>query len=45
MPDSSADALQELVEAADIDEACRRIGEGCLEEDMVGLVLAEHVVD
>ena len=45
MPDSSADSLQEMAEAADIDEAGCRIGEGRLEQDVVGLVLAQHVVD
>ena len=45
MPDSSTDPLQEKVEATDIDEAGCRIGECCMQEDVVGLVLPEHVVD
>src|SRR4029077_19035360 len=45
MPDSSTDPLQEKVEATDIDEAGCRIGECCMQEDVVGLVLTEHVVD
>jgi hypothetical protein len=45
MPDSSANALQEKVEPSDIDEASCRIGERSAEKNVVGLVLAEHVVD
>jgi hypothetical protein len=45
MPDSPADPFQEKVQAADIDEAGCRIGESSLEQDVVGLVLAEHIID
>ena len=38
MPDLSANALQELVKAADIDEAGRRIGEGGAKKNVVRLV-------
>jgi len=40
MPDSSADALQELVKTADIDEPGRRIGKRSAQKNVVGLVLA-----
>ncbi len=45
MPDSSADPLQKAAQASDIDQAGCGIGECCLQENMVGLVLAEHVID
>src|SRR6476619_543931 len=45
MPDSSADPLQKAAQASDVDQAGCGVGEGSLEENMVGLMLAEHVVD
>src|SRR6185295_19906818 len=45
MPDSSADPLQKAAQASDIDQASCGIGEGSLEENVIGLVLAQHVVD
>jgi len=40
MPDSSADPLQKAAQASDIDQASCGIGEGSLEENVIGLVLA-----
>jgi hypothetical protein len=45
MPDSSANALQELVQAADVDEPGCRVGEGGAQKNVVGLVLAEHFIN
>jgi len=45
MPDSSANALQELVEAADIDESRCCIGKCGAQKNVVWFVLAERVVD
>ena len=40
MPDSSANALQELVKAADIDESGCRVSERRAKKNVVGLVRA-----
>ena len=45
MPDSPADPLQELSQAAEIDQARRGVGERCLEQHVVGLVLTQDIVD
>ena len=45
MPDSSPDPLQKAAQASDIDESGCSVGKGSLEENVVRLVLAEHVVD
>ena len=45
MPDSSANALQELVKAADIDESGCRVSVRRAKKNVVGLVLAEHVIN
>ena len=45
MPDSSANALQELVKAANIDESGCRVSEHRAKKNVVGLVLAEHVIN
>src|ERR671924_1822188 len=45
MPDSPLDSLQESAEAPDIDQPRRRIGKRGLEQNMVRLMLAEHVID
>ena len=43
--DSALDSRQHIAEPADVEEAGRGVGPGGLQQDVVGLVLAEHVVD
>jgi len=45
MPDSSANALQELVKAANIDESGCRVSEHRAKKNVVGLVPEEHVIN
>jgi hypothetical protein len=45
MPDSSANALQESVEAADIDDSRCCIGKCGAQKNVVWFVLVERVVD
>src|SRR5262245_10071512 len=45
MDDSALDAREHLAEAADVEEAGGGVGARGAQEDVVGLVLAQHVVD
>ena len=45
MPDSALDAAKEITEPRDVQEPCGRIGPRCLEQDVVRVVAAQHVVD
>ena len=45
MPDSSADPFQELPETAYIDKSGRGISKCSLKQNMVRLVLTQHIVD
>ncbi len=45
MPDSAVDAAQKVAESRDVQKACGRVGPGGLQENVVRVVPAQHVVD
>ena len=45
MGDSTRDACKHITETTEVEQAGRGVGAGGAEQDMVGLVLAEDVVD